>query len=228
MFSYDPYTFTGANAEFRVSKQFLVHFGIHGGNDVALWTDSTHINFELLLGFNTKDNRDSFWYGVDSIGPSGKYANGHDNLQVLGGTWGHKFSQRLHMQTEEYYIFQYDAAMGGTAIYGPSESYAGGGGPGPIIPGRTYSIGAVNYLEYKLGDKDYASYRTDTLYDPQGQRTGYPNHYYSFTLGYSRMVTPLTTIRPEIRYDYASTNPAYDNGLKKHQYTIGGDIIQHF
>jgi hypothetical protein len=204
---------------------------------VADWTDSTHLNLELLYGYNTKSNRDSFWYGLDSIGiggNAGKYENGHDDLQVIGGTWGHKFSDKWHMQTEEYYIFQYDAALGGTAIYGPSESYAGGGGPGAIYPGKSYSIGAVNYLEYTVDQKSYVSYRTDMLDDADGQRTGVKNHYYSFTLGYARYLTPLTQIRPEIRYDLASSNPIYGTdyvtgtGGRKHQYTIGGDIIQHF
>jgi hypothetical protein len=61
-----------------------------------------------------------------------------------------------------------------------------------------------------------------------------PNHYYSFTAGYSRNVTPTLTVRPEARYDLASSNPYYGTdyvtgtGAKKNQYTIGGDIIQHF
>jgi hypothetical protein len=228
MFSYDPYTFTGGYAEFRVSKQSVIHFGVHFGNDVEPWTNSANLNFELLYGYNTKSNNDSFWYGLDSIGPSGKYKNEHDNLQVIGGVWGHKFNSKWHMQTEQYYIFQYDAAMGGTAIDGPTKPYASGGGPGPIIPGRSYSIGAVNYLEYKLNNKDYLSYRTDVLNDPQGQRTGYVNTYTSFTFGYSHFLTPSTLIRPEIRYDNASQNAAYDNGSRRTQFTIGGDLLQHF
>lgn len=52
-----------------------------------------------------------------------------------------------------------------------------------IIPGTSSAFGAVNYLELKVSDKDFMSFRTDYLDDYQGQRTGFATPYVSVTLG---------------------------------------------
>ena len=227
MFTADPFTYTGINAQIKLSRQWLIEVGIQAGNDMAPWQNSAQPNGEIMLGWQSPSNNDGVWFGVDSIG-DGHYRHGHDDLQFVTATWGHKFSKLWHMQNEAYYEFQYDAAIGGSANDGPVEPYGAGGGQGAIIPGKSYAIGYVNYLLYRLNARDYLTLRTDYLDDPQGQRFGYRNQYSSHTFGYSHNIGPLTIIRPEIRYEHAYNNPVYDNGHRKEQYSFGIDLIQKF
>ena len=54
---------------------------------------------------------DSLFGGVESIG-HGYFKNGHDDLQVIGMTWGHRFSSRFHTMTEAYYVWERNALGG--------------------------------------------------------------------------------------------------------------------
>jgi len=72
--------------------------------------------------------------------------------------------------------------------------------------------------------------RTDYLNDPRGERTGYATAYGSETLGYVRYLTPTVCVRPEIRYEqaFAPGVSPYDNGTRKTQWTLAGDVIWKF
>ena len=134
------------------------------------------------------------------------------------------------MMTEAYYMWQFNAALGGTAIFGPVK-YGQGGGEGPIIPGRSESVGIVNYLQFLLGPKDYITVRNDALNDVQGQRTGFATWYTSHTLGWSHHFTDFIVIRPELRYDHAWNNTGatpYDGGTRVYQFTAAMDLCVSF
>jgi hypothetical protein len=227
MFSIDPYTFTGALAQIRLSERWTIEPGIHAGSDMAPWSESASPNAHLMVRWVSRDNADSIWAGINSIG-DGKYRNGHDNLQHLVGTWSHRFSDKVHMATEVYYMWQRDALKGGTVNDGQVQTFGGGGGPGALIPGLSDSLGAVNYFQVKLSEGDYISIRNDLLADYKGQRTGYTNLYSSHTIGWSHALSPSMTIRPEVKYERAYANPAYDNGRKKDQLKFGIDVILRF
>ena len=53
---------------------------------------------------------------------------GHDNFNYLVGTWSHRFTPQLFTATESYFMWQRDAAVGGTPSIGPVRSFGGGGG----------------------------------------------------------------------------------------------------
>lgn len=92
-------TDTGIQAITKLNDQYHLMLGIHGGNDMAPWTTSSQPNAEILLKWVSKDNKDSLFGGIDSIG-RGKYKVGHDDLQVLALTWSHKFDDKLQTMTE--------------------------------------------------------------------------------------------------------------------------------
>jgi hypothetical protein len=227
MFSIDPYTFTGVTAMIKLDDHWSIQPGIHAGNDMAPWSDSAALNGQFLVRWVSQDNNDSIWAGINSLG-TGKYRNEHDNLQQVVGTWTHRFNEKVHTATEVYFMWQYDALKGGSVSNGPVRSFGGGGGPGPLIPGLSDSLGFVNYTQFQVSDRDYISVRNDVLCDFQGQRTGFENTYYTFTIGWSRNLSPCTTIRPEIKYEHAFDNPAYDLGTKKDQLRFGVDLIVRF
>ena len=227
MFGVDPYTYTGINAQVRVNKCFEYQIGLTAGNENSPWSGGANANGEFLIGWNSADNKDSLWGGLDSWTPSGKAIRGHDDEQIINWVWGHVWSKNFHMQTQAYYMWEWDALVGGTPITGPVEPYASSG-VGAKIPGKAYAIGFVNNLEYKLNKNDYLSFRSGFLSDPQGWRTGVATDYSDFTFGYSHLFARNFWIRPEVRYDHSYGLPSFDNGTLKSLYSISADIITRF
>jgi hypothetical protein len=229
MFSVDPYTFTGMNTTIRLQRRIQIELGVHAGNDMAPWSNSAQINGLAMIRWVSKNNRQSLYGGINSLG-NGQYENGHDDLQMVSGVWGCKFTEKIHMMTEAYYIWQSNAALGGTAIYGPAQ-YGQGGGMGSIIPGISKAIGLVNYFQILCSPKDYISIRNDALNDINGNRTGYSTWYTSHTVGFSHHFSNYLITRPEIRYEQAWNNhnvTPYDMGTKKSQFTGAVDLVIRF
>ncbi|WP_299291564.1 outer membrane beta-barrel protein [uncultured Mucilaginibacter sp.] len=229
MFTVDPYTFSGAQATFKLGAHWQLEAGIHGGNDVAVWSNAASVNGLLMARWVSNNNNNSVYAGINSLG-AGKYKDNHDDLQMVVATWGHRFNNTLHMMTEAYYIWQKDALVGGTVIEGPPQPFYTGVGAGSLIPGTASAIGAVNYFQIKLSGKDYVSIRNGYLNDRQGNRTGYVTSYSDHTIGFVHSFNTYFRIRPEIRYEraYADGVTPYDNGTKKDQYSAAMDLIVRF
>ncbi len=229
MFTVDPYTFTGAMATVKLSKYFQFEFGATAGNDVAPWSNSANLNGMLMARWVSKNNNNSIYGGLPALG-SGYFTNQHDNLQMIVGTWGHRFSQKVHMMTEMYYMWQKNADEGGTVNTGPPEPYFMETGAGPLVPGVSSAFGFVNYFQVMTSTKNYISIRNDFLNDPQGNRTGFVTAYSSHTIGFAHHFNDLFCIRPEIRYEtsYANGVTPYDNGTKKNQFTVAMDLIVRY
>ncbi|WP_460582353.1 outer membrane beta-barrel protein [Hymenobacter arcticus] len=228
-FSYDPFTFTGALAALRLSPQVTVELGVHAGNELVPWSESAKLNGQAFVRWVAKNNNNSIFGGINSLG-EGSYSKNHDNVQMGVATWGHRFSPKVHMMTEVYYLWQHDALAGGTVIEGPDRPWAGAGA-GALIPGLSESVAAVNYFQVLLSPTSYLSVRNDLLDDIDGQRTGNKTVYSSHTIGYIRHFGGgLFTLRPEARYDhaYAAGLLAYDKGTRRDQFTAALDLIVHF
>ncbi len=229
MFTYDIYTMTGINTAIKFDDQWTILLGLHTGGDVAAWDRAAHFpTYQAMVRWVSDDNNDSLWGGIDSLN-NGRFTAHHDNLQEFTLTWTHRFCPEFHIATEVYYLYQYNARLGGTCNFGPVRSFGGGGGCGPVIPGKSPAYGAVSYVEYKISDKGFLSLRFDYLDDPKGERTGFATKYGSITLGVTHAFTNLFSIRPEIRYEQAlSSMKPYDNGLRRRQTTFGIDAIYRF
>ena len=229
MFAVDPYTFSGAQATIRFSPYWQIELGVHGGNDVALWSNSAHLNGLAMFRWVSRNNNNSVYAGINSVG-SGQYSNNHDNLQMAVATWGHRFNGTVHMMTEGYYLWQFNSLVGGTVIDGPGQRFYENTGAGAFTPGLAHAVGAVNYFQVLLGAKDYLSIRNDLLMDPQGNRTSYATSYSSHTIGLVHSFNSLLRIRPEVRYEraYAAGATPYNNGLKRDQFQVAADVVIRF
>jgi hypothetical protein len=238
MFTYDAYTFTGVQATFKVSKRVQFILGAHAGNDVAAWDSSASLHGQAMLRWVAANNNNSLWGGINTLGES-NFTKGHDNKQAIVITWGHRFNKTFHMQTEAYYQWQYNGALGGSASYGPVR-YDAGGGPGPIVHGINQQIGFVNYFQMLLSPKSFLCLRNDLFEDVQGQQTGFATTYISHTFGVNYFFTSWLQIRPEIRYDwntqlnliggkFPGTNPYDAIGTPKpNQFLFSMDAIVRF
>jgi len=259
MFDFDSYTQTGILVQTKLSNYWTIEYAIDAGEDIAPWDGSAHIPTGLLIArYVSHSNRNSVLFGINSMSlgsrngqnfttyEKGFYVNpvtgarqpyiwGHDNLQQSNLTWTHVFNPGFQNQIEFYYLYQYNAYVGGTinnynvATGGPV--YLGaGGGPGAFLPGLSDATGVVDYLEYKFSPKDFVSFRTDYINDPRGERSGFATAYGSLTLGVTHRFSNIFMIRPEIRAEKAfrpGITP-YDNGTKASQTTFGLDGILNF
>jgi hypothetical protein len=256
MFDFDCYTQMGVLFTTKLSNYWTLEYGVHSGDDIASWNGSAHIpTFLLIARYVTHANRDSVLFGIDSHSFDGAnfkpytygtyYSQitkkvepltwGHDDLQQQNVTWTHVFNPQFQNEFEAYYIYEYNAYVGGTfnnynvATGGPL--YLGaGGGPGAFIPGRSGAVGIVDYLAYKFSPTDYVTFRPDYINDPQGERSGFATAYGSLTLGITHRFAPNFEIRPEYRLEKAfraGVTP-WDNGTKAYQRTFGMDAIINF
>ena len=226
LYAADPSTFTGVNAIIKLNKKLSAELGIDGGADMVPTVHSSSINGHAMLSYRTDGGSDSLYGGLNSIG-AGKYTDGHDDLQQLVGVWGHKFNDRLHMQTEGYYMWERDAYTGGTVIDGPPRSFAGSG-IGTLIRGLADEWGVVNYLAYKIGDNDSLTLRTEFFDDIKGERTGFATLYNSETIGLSHTFVSGVVLRPELQWDHASQARAFNNGTRKNQLVAAVDLVLSF
>jgi Putative beta-barrel porin-2, OmpL-like. bbp2 len=259
MFDFDSYTQTGVLVQTKLSNYWTLEYAIDAGEDIAPWDGSAHTPTGLLLArYVSHSNRNSVLFGINSLSLGSKngqnfttYAKGsfinpstglaqpmiwgHDNLQQQNVTWTHVFNSGFQNQFEAYYLYQYNAYVGGTvnnynvATGGPV--YLGaGGGIGAFLPGLSSATGFVDYLEYKSSPRDVISFRTDYVNDPRGERSGFATAYGSLTLGLQHKFNSVFMIRPEIRTEKAfraGVTP-YDNGTKGYQSTFGMDAILNF
>jgi Putative beta-barrel porin-2, OmpL-like. bbp2 len=239
-FDFDAYTQTGALFSTKLSNYWSIQYGLHAGDDMAPWYPSQHFpQGEFMVRYVTHANRDSLLFGVDALNlggdssfktfTSGGVLYGHDNLQQSNFTWTHVFNSGFHNLIETYYLYTYNAYVGGTINEGPPR-FGGGGGAGPFLPGRSVATGVVDYLEKKFAPKDFWSFRTDYMNDPSGWRSGFPTAYGSLTFGITHKMSDLEMIRPEIRYEQAfraGVTP-YDNGTRASQTSFGMDFIRNF
>ncbi len=86
----------------------------------------------------------------------------------------------------------------------------------------------VNYVEKQLDGKNYISIRNEFVDDLVGQRTGFKTRYSEHLLGWGHWIGTTLLFRPEVRFERAYDAPAYDNGTKKNQFTVAGDVLYFF
>ena len=72
-----------------------------------------------------RENNDAFYTCLNNIN-DGKFRyfmadghkSGHDNFNYVVTTWEHRFNKKIHTKTEAYYMWQFDAVVGGTPSLG--------------------------------------------------------------------------------------------------------------
>ena len=224
LYAIDPFTDTGLIATVKLSNQWLVQLGITGGHDVALWTPDAKPSGTFCLSYTTASVNDNVYICANGIN-DGKYA--YNNLQQYDATWYHKFSKTVHMATEAWYMYERDVpALKGTIQpeTGANGAYCRTGEQRCTAP--EYAM--VNFLQKELSPHDFLSFRSDFLDDKKGQRTGYATRYSENAVAWSHWIGTTVQIRPELRFERAWDQKAYDSGRRHNQLTVASDLIFHF
>jgi hypothetical protein len=236
LFTYDTYTQTGLMITVCLNEQWMVQGAITAGTDMAPWYPGATPTGFLGLRWVSKDNCDSIYTCLNNIN-NAKFRTfeqygelvGHDNFNYIVSTWTHKFTQSgsIHTNTEAYYMWQFDAHVGGTSIAAPANEF-GGGGLGALIPGNAAAYGVLNYTEFQLSKKSYLSIRNEVWEDQKGERTGFANLYSSHAAGISYNVNDLWQVRPEFGYYRGYYRRAFDDGVAKGEWVVGMDTTLRF
>ncbi len=235
LFTYDTYTNTGIMVSQKLNDQWEVQAALTAGTDMAPWYPGAIPTFGAGLRWVSKDNNDSFYTWLNQCNDAQfrhfeEYGQplGHDNFNYIVSTWSHRISDSIHTSTEAYYMWQYNAEVGGTPSAGPVESYGGGGGNGKLLPGLSTAYGILNYTMFGITNRDYITVRNEWYADERGMRTGTPGQYTSNTIGLSHQFNDVMMIRPEIGFYRNWTNDAFDNGTKRNLILAGFDFTVRF
>jgi hypothetical protein len=235
LFTFDTYTQTGVMATVMLDKQWTVQAAIEAGTDMAPWYGGAIPTGMFGVRWVSKDNNDSIYTVLNEINNgqfryfvSNGQLQGHDNFQYLVSTWQHRFNERIHTKTEGYFMWQFNAPLGGTPSFGPVQPYGSGGGFGPLIPGTSLTYGLVNYTMFQLSKKDFITVRNEWWKDEEGERSGFPGNYTSHSIGLTHNFKPWLQVRPEIGYYRNWTQPAFDLGTKPGMLLGGLDVTIRF
>jgi hypothetical protein len=224
LYAIDPFTDTGLMATVKLNDQWLVQLGITVGHDVAPWTTDAKPSGTVCLSYTTTSVNDNLYICANGINDA-KYA--YNNLQQYDATWYHKFSKTVHMATESWYMYERDVpALGGDIKpeLGANPAYCLTGEERCTAP--EYAV--VNFLQKELSAHDFLSFRSDFLDDKKGQRTGYATKYSENTIMWCHWIGTTVQLRPELRFERAWDQKAYDNGRRQNQLTVASDLIFHF
>lgn len=218
LYTEDPYTQMGIMTTTRLSQQWTLQLGVNASNDTAPWNHSARPTLQACVRWVSADNNDMLYPCINSLNHSDYNYN---NVQMYVMTWGHRFSERVHILTEAYRMFGRNVPG-----FGPG-GIPGEPGTSPL-PGEAGAFGVVNYLNIEMDAKNMLSIRNEFYDDERGQRTGYATRYSSHTIGITHWVSQDLEIQPELRYEHSYDVNAYDNGRKDYQAVALLDAIIHF
>jgi hypothetical protein len=235
LFTFDTYTQTGAMATLMLNRQWMVQAAIQAGTDMAPWYQGAVATGMFGVRWVSLDNKDSVYLVANNINDA-KFRHfdvegqpaGHDNFNYLVGTWQHAITREIITKLEGYYMWQYDAVVGGTPSIGPARSFGGGGGSGADLPGLSLAYGFVNYTMFQITKREFITVRNEWWRDERGMRAGFAGHYTSHTIGLTHQLNDVVMIRPEAGYYRNWTNPAFDLGTEKSMWMVGVDMTLRF
>ena len=228
LYTIDPFTDTGIYATLKLSKQWIVQFGVSAGHDVALWSDDAKASGIFCLNYSTASNNDNFYGCANGIN-DGKYA--YNNLQDYDFTWYHKFNSKWHTATEAWYMYERDVPNVAGNVSNPITPELGANGAfckAGVLRCTAPEYAIVNYLNREINSKFMIGFRSDFLDDKKGQRTGFATKYTENTLYATKYIGSTIMLRPEIRFDHSWDLAAYDGGKARNQLFFGMDLIYKF
>ncbi len=235
LFTFDTYTQTGVMGTVMLNEQWTLQACIESGTDMAPWYKGAIATGMFGVRWVSEDNNDSVYTCLNNINDA-KFRHfevdgqpaGHDNFNYLVSTWQHRFNKYVFTKTEAYFMWQFDAVMGGTPSLGPVRSFGGGGGIGAPIPGASLDYGVVNYTMFQLTQRSFLTVRNEWWNDQEGERSGYATPYTDNTIGVTFFANPDLMIRPEIGYYRSWDTPAFNNGTRQNMVLAGCDVTLRF
>lgn len=228
-YTYDCYTQSGINTTTKLSDHWLFQAGLSAGCEAVPWTrPDSKPTFNTCLGYSWREGGDNLYLCANSINDA-KYA--YNNLSAYYLTWYHKISPTWHTATESWYQYEKQTP---NVLNPAASSLLETNANGAVCATATQLTcfapewAVVNYFEKELNKKNYFTIRNEYMDDMRGQRTGFKTKYSEHLIGWGHWIGTTVLLRPELRFERSYDMPAYDNGTKKNQLMLAGDIIYFF
>jgi hypothetical protein len=228
-YTYDCYTQSGINTTTKLTDHWMFQAGVSAGCEAVPWTQpDAKPTFNTCLAYSARQDYDNIYFCANSIN-DGKYA--YNNLSAYYLTWYHKINSTWHTATESWY--QYESST--PNVLNPAaasllETNANGAVCATAAQLTCYAPewAVVNYVEKEFNKHNYFTIRNEYMDDIVGQRTGFKTKYTEHLIGWGHWVGTTVLFRPELRFERSYDVPAYDNGTKKNQLMLAGDVIYFF
>jgi Putative beta-barrel porin-2, OmpL-like. bbp2 len=225
-YAYDNYTNTGILGTVQLTKNWILQAGISAGTETVPWNckdPGTQPSLTACARWNSDDSWHNVYACANGIN-NGEW--GYNNLQWYGFTTYHKLSENWHVAVEVWDMHQDHVAAVGTA-----DIWNTPGSPNFILnpvarPNQAYckpdqafctaqEYAALMFINYRIGDLDNLTFRTEYYNDLNGQRTGVKARYANFAVGLQHWFSPSIVLRPEIAsYETTDGTKAFGrNGL---------------
>ena len=228
-YTYDCYTQSGINTTTKISDHWMFQAGLSAGCEAVPWTrPDSKPTFNTCLGYTWKTGGDNLYLCANSIN-DGKYA--YNNLSAYYLTWYHKINSSWHTATESWYQYESQTPNVLNPVSAPLlETNANGAYCATAAQLTCYAPewAVVNYLEKQFSKRDYITIRNEYMDDMRGQRTGFKTKYTEHLIGWGHWIGTTVLFRPELRFERSYDVPAYDNGTKRNQLMLAGDVIYFF
>ncbi len=206
----EPFTHTGIISSYPVNKNISLTGGVVSGWDSFFQEPA---NFLGGATFTTDNEKSSLAFSV--ITGDVEKLDKH-NRTMYSIVLNHDITDTLH------YTLQHDLGVEEKSTSADSAKW----------------YGINQYLTYDVNDKLGAGVRLEWFRDEDGARVGAigngntmpggQNHYLAATVGLNYSPVSWLTLRPEVRYDHATENDAYNDGLSNDQLLISTDAIVRF
>lgn len=232
-----PFTHWGTLGTLR-SGNWAVDFGLVNGWN-ALDRESDQPNFLGRVRWSDEENI----LGVSFAIVTGNEETLTTSLQNRNRT-RYSFIVNVNPTSDFEYVFHHWLGLQDDGTFVPTELATVGAGPrsetGPSTGRTALWYGIDQYLYYRLSDTLKAGTRLEWFRDEDGTRVGlnrpnnpnkrpFASHFFSGTIGLNYAPVRNVILRPEARYDVqGGGRPAFDDGAKKNQFTLGIDVIVAF
>jgi hypothetical protein len=252
-YGYDNYTNEGLLTTLKLTKNWEVQFGFAVGTETTPWNFAHVALINPTTGFpgyqGARDpgaqptftgcvqwESDTAWDNVYLCANGMNNGDwGYNNLQWLGGTYYHKFSDQWHISIESWYMYSRnvpDVSQGYSNTFAayilPTNTPFLARCPGTELSCTSKEWTVLFYLNYQFSPLDNISLRGEWFDDINGQRTGFATAYNNWAIGWQHWFSPQVEVRPEIAWYHSLNAPAFDNGTKHAIAIASGDIIWHF
>jgi hypothetical protein len=231
-YTYDCYTQTGINTTTKFGGHFTFQAGLSAGCEAAPWAPDHKLTGNLCGAFKWGQDTSNIYICANSINDS-KY--NYNNLAAYYFTYYHKFGHsKWHMAWETWYQYMKDTpnvnnpAAVPLLITNSNGAYCNHASDVTCFAPEWASVA---YITRQFGAKDAVIGRYEYFDDIVGQRTGYRTAYNAYMLSWNHWVGTTVVFRPELRYEMAHNDTGvtpYDNGTKKRQLMLAGDMIFFF
>lgn len=202
----EPFTHTGVLFNYALNDNFTLNIGSVNGWDNF---DQNLSQWSFLGGVSWANDQatSSIAWSVIS-GDSKDRISANKTLSSL--VISHSFTDKLR------YIFQHDVGFEENATQQNTTAYW---------------YGVNQYLFYDLSTNLSLALRGEWFRDNNGTRLGIGRlgDYFELTAGVNWQAMPWLKFRPELRYDWTSTDiPLYNNQTQEQQLRIGMDVVVLF